>query len=150
MPWVILDRDGVINYDSHEYIKSPAEWHAIPGSADVLQRIHKKFIAELAAEGGQVADIFFCPHHPDEGCVCRKPQPGLFLQIQEKYAVNLSETFYVGDSLSDVMVARHAGCKPILVLTGNGKRTLESLDAEWQVPSFADLAQAVEFILHAK
>lgn len=174
--FIILDRDGVINYDSDEYIKSPDEWHAIPGSLEAiaqlnragfhvfvvtnqsgvarglydletLAQIHEKFISELASVGGYVDEIFFCPHHPQENCECRKPKPGLFYQIQKKYHVNLTEIFYIGDSLVDMQVAMTAGCKPILVLTGNGKKTLAENPGFSNVEHFVDLASAVRFIL---
>lgn len=176
MPLIILDRDGVINYDSHAYIKSPDEWQAIPGSLEaisalnkagfevviatnqsgiarglydqpMLEKIHAKLHAQLNTVGGQIRDIFFCPHHPDEGCICRKPQPGLFWQIREKYPLNFAQVFYVGDSLSDYQVAEKVGCKFLLVLTGNGKRTLTTLGPHAPLSYFSDLAAAAEFIL---
>ncbi len=179
MSLIILDRDGVINHESNEYIKSPEEWIAIPGSLKaiarlnkagfqvvvatnqsglarglfdlaMLEKIHAKCNAELAAEGGVLADIFFCPHHPDDNCFCRKPQPGMFLQIREKYAVDLSEVFFVGDSVSDIQAAKNVGCKPLLVLTGNGQKTLASYAEASSLPSFSDLAQLAEFVIHEK
>ncbi len=169
MKFIILDRDGVINYDSDYYIKSPDEWIPIPGSLEAiaelnragyrvivatnqsgvarghydlatLQKIHEKFLALLADVGGKIEEIFFCPHHPDEKCHCRKPQPGLFQQIQTKYAVNLADTYFVGDSYTDILVAQAAGCKPVLVMTGNGKKTLEKLSDVSGILQFADLA----------
>ncbi len=179
MPLIILDRDGVINYESKDYIKSPDEWLAIPGSLQaiaalnqagfqvvvatnqsglarglfdlaMLSKIHAKLKAELAAEGGVLSDIFFCPHHPQDQCYCRKPQPGLFLQIRDKYAVDLSELFFVGDSISDIQAAKNAGCKPLLVLTGNGQTTLNTYAEAQSIPSFANLARLVEFVIHGK
>jgi len=176
MPFIILDRDGVVNYDSDEYIKSPDEWIAIPGSLDaiaelnrhgyqvlvatnqsgvargfydleILDRIHEKFMHELAAVGGHVDEIFYCPHHPDEKCPCRKPQPGLFYQMQQKYPLNLAETYFIGDSLSDVQVARLVGCKPILVQTGKGEKTLAQHAEVAGVPYFPNLAKAVDYVL---
>jgi D-glycero-D-manno-heptose 1,7-bisphosphate phosphatase len=173
---IILDRDGVINHDSEEYIKSPDEWHAISGSLAaiaelnragfqvviatnqsgiargyydlvMLQQIHDKLTRELAAVGGHVDDIFFCPHHPDEKCHCRKPQPGMFFQIQEKYQVEFADVFFVGDNYSDIQVAVEVGCKPILVLTGKGQKTLASYPELKKIPCFASLADAVPFIL---
>ncbi|TAK72030.1 MAG: D-glycero-beta-D-manno-heptose 1,7-bisphosphate 7-phosphatase [Gammaproteobacteria bacterium] len=177
LPFIILDRDGVINYDSDEYIKSPDEWRPIPGSLDaiaqlnragfrvliatnqsgvarghydldMLSNIHEKLIRELAAHGGYIEEIFFCPHHPEEGCVCRKPKPGLLHQIAEKYGVNLGETFFIGDSHVDIQAAQAAGCKPLLVMTGNGEKVRERHPELFiTIPSFADLASAVEFVL---
>lgn len=176
MKYIILDRDGVINYDSTEYIKSPDEWHAIPGSLEAiaalnragyhilvatnqsgiargyydletLSLIHEKLSRELAAVGGYIDEIFFCPHHPDEKCSCRKPQPGMLYQIRDRYGVDLSQTYYIGDSAVDIEVCLTAGCKPILVLTGNGQKTLEKYINSHHIPAFDSLAHAVQFIL---
>lgn len=176
MPFIILDRDGVINYDSDQYIKSPDEWQPIPGSLEAiallnrhgyqvlvatnqsgiarghydletLDLIHEKLMRELASVGGYVDEIFFCPHHPDEKCNCRKPQPGLIRRIQEKYKINLAETFFIGDSHVDILAAQSAGCKPLLVLTGNGQRLLANFPEFASIPSFADLAHAVDYVL---
>src|SRR6185312_6787760 len=167
--FIILDRDGVINYDSVEYIKSPDEWHAIPGSLEaiaqlnragyyvmvvtnqsgiarryydigMLDLIHEKMFAELAAVGGHIEEVFFCPHHPAENCRCRKPKPGLLYDIQKKYAVNLADVFLVGDKLSDVQAARTAGCKPLLVETGLKKLDITNHRELADVPCFANLA----------
>lgn len=179
MPLIILDRDGVINYESNEYIKSPEEWVAIPGSlqaiaalnqagfkvviatnqsgvarglfdVSMLEKIHAKLHAEVNAAGGVIEDIFFCPHHPNDNCFCRKPQPGLFWQIREKYAVNLAEVFFVGDSISDIQVAKSVGCKPLLVLTGNGQKTLASFAEALHIPAFKNLTGVAEFVIHEK
>lgn len=176
MPFIILDRDGVINYDSEEYIKSPEEWHPIPGSLDaiaqlnragfqvliatnqsgiargyydlvMLDLIHEKLVKELASVGGYIDGIFFCPHHPEDNCLCRKPKPGLLHQIAEKYAINLAETFFVGDSLGDVTAALYAGCMPILVLTGKGQKAIENNPKLASIPNFPDLARAVPYVL---
>lgn len=178
MSLIILDRDGVINNENNSYIKSPAEWEAIPGSLeaistlnkagfeviiatnqsgisrkifdnDMLEKIHAKLKNELARVGGHVADILFCPHQPADDCLCRKPNPGMLLAIKDRYPSEFSHSFYVGDSLTDIQVAYNAGCKPMLVLTGNGYKTLADLPKNHQVPYFADLATAVEFILNA-
>lgn len=174
--FIILDRDGVINFESLQYIKSPDEWLPIPGSLeaiaqlnrlgyrvliatnqsgvargfydiDMLDRIHEKLMRELAAVGGYVEEIFFCPHHPDEGCACRKPKPGLIEKIAKKYPIKLEETYFIGDSLVDVQAARAAGCRPLLVLSGNGARAIELHQELANVPQFKDLAHAVEFII---
>lgn len=176
MPLIILDRDGVINYDSDEYIKSPDEWHAIPGSLEAiaqlnragyqvvivtnqsgvargfydletLDKIHEKMQEELAAVGGYVEEIFFCPHHPDEHCNCRKPKPGLLYKIREKYGIDLSESYFIGDTLTDMQVAVEVNCKPILLMTGKGKKTLEKSPELASLKCFDDLASAVHFIL---
>ncbi|OGT36083.1 MAG: D-glycero-beta-D-manno-heptose-1,7-bisphosphate 7-phosphatase [Gammaproteobacteria bacterium RIFCSPHIGHO2_12_FULL_37_14] len=176
MTFIILDRDGVINYDSSEYIKSPAEWLPIPGSLPaiaklnragfrviiatnqsgiargfydiaMLNAIHEKLINELKVCGGHIEEIFFCPHHPQDHCHCRKPNPGLLYQIQAKYSVELAKTFFIGDSLVDVQAARAAGCQPLLVRTGKGLEVLQK-HSELLIPNFADLAEAVDYVLY--
>jgi D-glycero-D-manno-heptose 1,7-bisphosphate phosphatase len=176
MSYIILDRDGVINFDSDQYIKSPDEWHPIPGSLEaiarlnrhgyrvlvatnqsgvarglydigILDQIHEKLMRELAAVGGYVEEIFFCPHHPDDNCVCRKPKPGLIHKIQAKYPVDPANTFFVGDSHADMQAALSAGCSPLLVLTGNGKKTLEKYPEFATIPNFTDLAEAVSYVI---
>lgn len=176
MKFIILDRDGVINYDSDEYIKSPDEWHPIPGSLEAiadlnranyrvviatnqsgvarghytletLDKIHEKLMRELAAVGGYVDEIFFCPHHPEECCACRKPKPGLLHQIKNKFNIHFSDVFFIGDSIGDVEAAQAVDCKPILVLTGNGKRFLEQYPQLKEIPHFRDLAEAVKFVV---
>lgn len=176
MPFIILDRDGVINFESDVYIKSPEEWRAIPGSLDAiarlnqagfkvlvasnqsgvarelydldtLKRIHEKMLHELAEHGGEIQEIFFCPHHPDEKCTCRKPEPGLFREIQKKYAIDLSKTFFIGDSWSDEKVARAVGCRFILVLTGKGEKTLAENKQLANGLCFPDLKSAVDWIV---
>lgn len=154
MKLIILDRDGVINEDSDAYIKTPDEWQAVPGSLaaiarlsragwrvvvasnqsglargyfsmDTLNAIHAKMRRELAQAGGHLDAIFVCPHGPDDGCRCRKPAPGLFEDIARRYDVNLAGVPTVGDSLRDLQAAVQLGCKPWLVRTGKGLRTLE-------------------------
>lgn len=151
---VILDRDGVINEDSDAYIKTPDEWQAVPGSLeaiarlsragwrvvvasnqsglargyfsmDTLNAIHAKMRRELAQAGGHLDAIFVCPHGPDDGCRCRKPAAGLFEDIARRYDVNLNGVPTVGDSLRDLQAGVQLGCKPWLVRTGKGQRTLQ-------------------------
>lgn len=173
---IILDRDGVINYDSNKYIKSPDEWLPIPGSLNAIAELHKAGFKVVVATnqsgiarglfdletllhihqklnnavqnaGGASLEIFFCPHHPNDQCDCRKPRLGLFHQIQKKYNIRFEETFFIGDSHVDMQAAKASGCKPILVRTGNGQKTLDE-NPEWKhVPHFADLAEAVEYII---
>ncbi len=175
---VILDRDGVINEESSQYIKSPDEWKPIPGSLEAiaklkmagfkvvvatnqsgiarglysqetLEQIHKKMTDSLKQWGVELDGIFFCPHHPDDGCSCRKPEPGLFLAISQQLQVNLNGQLAIGDSLRDIHAALKLGLKPILVLTGNGKKTFENLkDLKLQqIPVYQDLATAVQAII---
>ena len=162
---LILDRDGVINEESVAYVKSPEEWHPIPGSLeaiallsqrgwkitiatnqsgigrgyydeDVLANIHDKMHQALDALGGRVHYISYCPHHPDAGCGCRKPKVGLLEQIATEYHLpfpfDTATIPFIGDSTRDLIAAHAAGCQPILVLSGNGKKTLATLKAESQ------------------
>ena len=157
MKLIILDRDGVINEDSDQYIKHPDEWIAIPGSLQAIARlhqagwtvaiasnqsglargyfdvatlalIHQKMRRELAQLGGTIDAFFVCPHGPGEGCTCRKPLPGLFHDIGHRYDVPLAGVPAVGDSLRDLQASHAAGCTPWLVQTGNGPRTLAQGD----------------------
>ena len=149
---VILDRDGVINEDSPNFVKSPEEWRAIPGSLEAiallnkahilvaiasnqsgiarglfseieLDAIHQKMAHELMAHQGHIDKIFYCPHGPDKNCECRKPKPGLLLQAMHYFKVTPNETCFVGDSQRDIDAAISAHCQPILVCTGNGLET---------------------------
>lgn len=173
---VILDRDGVINVDSPDYIKSPAEWHPIPGSLEAIAQLHrsgyqvyvatnqagvargKLDLAKLAAihsrmldlvsqSGGRIDGIVFCPHHPDEGCLCRKPKPGMLLEICERSLTSPERVYFVGDSEKDIIAAEAAGCQPVLVLTGNGKATREQRPDIQTV--FPDLLAFVTYLLGA-
>ena len=164
--FVILDRDGVINKDSRDYIKSEDEWEPIPGSLeaialltandievyiatnqagvargkltlDALKGIHKKLLHEVKKTGGRIVDIKYCPHHPEEKCWCRKPNPGLLEDIATTHGLSLKNGCYVGDSLKDLKAAESAGCPGVLVLTGNGIETRKS--SPHDVPIFSDL-----------
>jgi D-glycero-D-manno-heptose 1,7-bisphosphate phosphatase len=149
MKLIILDRDGTINEDRDDFVKSADEWVPIPGSLEAIARlnhagwhtvvatnqsglarglfdmatlnaIHARMNRELAQLGGRIDAVFFCPHGPGEGCPCRKPLPGLFATIGERYGVALHETYVVGDSLRDLQAGVAAGCAPHLVRTGKG------------------------------
>ena len=144
---VILDRDGTINEDSEEFVKSPDEWIPLPGSLEAIAKlnhagwrvviasnqsglgrglfdvaalnaIQAKMFKLLAAHGGRIDAMFYCPHAPDEGCSCRKPLPGLYQQIAERYGIELAGVPVVGDSVRDLQAAAAVGCAPHLVLTG--------------------------------
>lgn len=157
MKLAILDRDGVINHDSDTFVKSPDEWIALPGSLEAIARlshanwrvviasnqsgiarglfsmetlnaIHSKLRKELAHVGGNIDAIFICPHGPDDRCLCRKPKPGMFLDIAQRYDIDLQNVPAVGDSLRDLQAASEAGCSPWLVLTGNGQKTWDKGD----------------------
>jgi D-glycero-D-manno-heptose 1,7-bisphosphate phosphatase len=173
---VILDRDGVINQDSDDYIKSPEEWTALPGSLeaiarlhregykvviatnqsgvarglftlDTLARIHNKLLEHTRDKGGEIDAIFFCPHGPDEGCRCRKPLPGLYEEIADRLKVNLNGVWTVGDSERDITAAAAVGAKAALVRTGKGQRTLKKNKSLDGVPVFADLAAFTDALL---
>ncbi len=169
MKLIILDRDGVINQDSEQFIKSPEEWKPIPGSLeaiarlnqwgwrvvvasnqsgigrglfgmDTLNAINDKMVKALAAVGGRLDAIFFCPHPADSTCACRKPQPGMLLQIAERFNVDLAKVPAVGDSLRDMQAAQTAGAQPVLVLTGKGEATRKQPEFPADIPVFSDLA----------
>ena len=153
---VILDRDGVINRESSAFVKTPAEWRPLPGSIAAiaalsqagfivtiasnqsglarglfdraaLRAMHRKLRRLVAAAGGRVARIEVCPHGPDDGCACRKPKPGLLFRIARRYNADLAGAPVIGDSLRDLEAAAAAGARPILVRTGNGRRTEAAL-----------------------
>jgi D-glycero-D-manno-heptose 1,7-bisphosphate phosphatase len=146
---VILDRDGTINQDSDDYIKSPEEWIPLPGALEAIARLnhagwqvvvasnqsglgrglfdmatlnamHAKMNKHLSAVGGRIDAVFFCPHGPEDKCHCRKPLPGLFEQIAERLGMDLNGTHVVGDSLRDLQAGVAVGCMPQLVHTGKG------------------------------
>ena len=179
MKLVILDRDGVINHDSDEYIKSPEEWVPIPGSLEaiarlhrqgykvvvatnqsgvgrglfdmnMLGRIHAKMLDAVRAKGGEIDAIFFCPHKPEDECHCRKPQPGLFQEITERLKVNMNGVYSIGDSERDVVVSRLVSARPVLVRTGKGRRTLKKSKALADIPVFDDLAAFTDHLLTGK
>lgn len=168
MKLVILDRDGVINEDSDEYIKSVAEWQPIPGSLEAIARLcqagYRVFVAsnqsgigrsyfdydalfamndrlqKLVAEyGGRIDGIEFAPDHPDEASDMRKPAPGMLKDLARRLQVSLEDVAFVGDSGSDIQAARSSGARPILVRTGKGLRTEKEHDLEG-VTVYDDLA----------
>jgi D-glycero-D-manno-heptose 1,7-bisphosphate phosphatase len=175
MKLIVLDRDGTINHDRDEYIKSPAEWKPIKGSLEGMARltqagyriavatnqsgiarglldtrtlfaIHETLLRALAQVGGRVDAFFFCPHAADAGCACRKPQPGMLLEAGRRFNVALDEVYMVGDALRDLQAAAAAGARPVLVLTGKGAKT----SAEGKLPPgtrvFPDLAAFAEHL----
>lgn len=176
MKLVILDRDGVINYDSENYIKSVDEWQPIPGSLeaiarlnqagyrivvvtnqsgiarglftlDDLHKIHNKLLRQLAEIGGSIEAFFFCPHDDKGNCRCRKPHPGLFQELANRLSIPLNNVPSVGDSLRDLQASIAAGARPILVLTGKGKQTRQNLEGFDDVPIYNDLANFVDHFL---
>lgn len=169
MKLIILDRDGVINVNSDQFIKSPEEWKPIPGALeaiarlnqwgwrvvvasnqsgvgrglfgmDTLNAINDKMVKSLAQVGGRLDAIFFCPHPADSTCDCRKPKPGMLLQIAERFNVPLEGVPIVGDSLRDLQAAVAVGGKPYLVLTGKGEKTRENPELPPGTEVYPDLA----------
>jgi D-glycero-D-manno-heptose 1,7-bisphosphate phosphatase len=169
---IILDRDGVINQDSDDYIKNADEWIPIPGSLEAIKRlkkagylvtvasnqsgisrglfseddlkaIHDKMHRMLAARGASVDGVFYCPHGPQSNCICRKPKPGLLIQIAREYDINLSETPFVGDKIADIRAAEIVNAKPILVRTGKGEFVMQNCPEAVNVPVYDDLAHFV-------
>lgn len=176
MKLVILDRDGVINYDSEQFVKSPAEWKAMPGSLEAIARLtqagyrvvvatnqsgiarglfdmdtlnamHGKMHRAVQAVGGRIDAVFYCPHSADSNCACRKPKPGMFNRIGACFNADLSESYAIGDSLRDLQAAAAAGARPILVLTGKGEATQAEGDLPAGTQVFADLTAAVDHII---
>ncbi len=161
---IFLDRDGVINYDSVDYIKSWDEYRFLPGSLEalaeltnagfalilitnqsiigrgmvteaVLEDMHRRLRRAVEAAGGSLFDIFYCPHRPDDHCDCRKPEPGLIFQAKEKHGIDLPRTVMIGDNVKDVMCGRNAGCgATLLVRTGNGREAEEELVQKKMLP----------------
>lgn len=169
MKLIVLDRDGTINYDSDQYIKSPAEWKPIPGSLEAIARlnhggwrvvlatnqsglarglfdmatlnaIHAEMHRAVAHAGGRIDAIFFCPHAADANCACRKPKPGMLHEIARRLNVELAGVPVVGDSLKDLQAAAAVGARPMLVLTGKGKRTREAGELPPGTEIYPDLA----------
>lgn len=177
---IMLDRDGVIN-DDIEYVKSPEEWKPIPGSLEAiaalnkagykvvvvtnqsgiarkyftekdLNDIHEKMRNSLAEVGGHLDGIFVCPHGPEDNCTCRKPKPGLLIEVNRHFNIPPEKALLVGDSMRDFQAAKAFGCKFILVLTGNGRYTLkinakDISDSEQQKWIYPDLAAFVKELL---
>ena len=169
---IILDRDGVINQDSDTYIKNANEWDPIPGSLEAIKRlkkagylvtvatnqsgvgrglfseddlkaIHDKMHRMLAARGVSIDGVFYCPHGPQDNCICRKPKPGLLFQIAREFDIDLSTTPYVGDNIGDIKAAEIANARPILVRTGKGEYVMQNYPEAINVPTYDDLAHFV-------
>lgn len=177
MKLIILDRDGVINEDSDAYIKSPQEWIPIPNSLEAiarlnhagyhvviatnqsgiargyydlttLQHIHAKMDQQLTAVGGHIDAIEYCPHGPDDNCLCRKPQAGMLLKLMDQFNVAKQEVLFIGDTFTDRMAAKNARVDFVLLKTGKGRRVLAQYPEEaLGVPVFADLATFVHYFL---
>lgn len=189
MKLVILDRDGVINTDSDSYVKSANEWIPIKGSIEAIARLskagftivvatnqsglsrklfdlddleamHRKMSDLVDEAGGNLAGVFYCPHHPDDNCQCRKPKTGLIDAIERELSTTAEDAYFIGDSLRDLQSAVAKCCKPILVRTGKGEKTLQKLNSinsgkensDEKMPRltiFDDLAAASNYIINA-
>jgi D-glycero-D-manno-heptose 1,7-bisphosphate phosphatase len=166
---IVLDRDGVINYDSEQFIKSPDEWRPIPGSLEAISRlnhagfrvvvatnqsglgrglfdmaaliaINDKMHRALAQLGGRIDALFYCPHTADSACECRKPKPGMLIEIGNRFGVELTGVPCVGDSVRDLLAAAAVEAQPILVLSGKGEKTLRDGAFPANTVIFPDLA----------
>ena len=155
-PAIFLDRDGVINHNRSDYVKTWEEYTFLPNvfaplrtlaqtqyaiviisnqspigrglvQQDTIEDINARMKAEIERRGGRVDAIYYCPHAPDDNCDCRKPRPGMFLQAAQELDIDLASSFFIGDALSDVEAAFNAGCKPIMVLTGRGNEQFHLL-----------------------
>ena len=173
---IVLDRDGVINHDSDQFIKSPDEWRPIPGSLEAVARlnhagfrvvvatnqsgvgrglldigtlnaIHEKLHRALAQVGGRLDAIFYCPHTGDSHCECRKPRPGMLEEIGRRFNVDMTGVPCVGDSERDLVAAQAVGAQPMLVLTGKGETTLRQGKFPKNTVIFPDLAFAASALL---
>ena len=177
--YVFLDRDGVINKDSPDYVKSWSEFEFIPGSLDAIKILaeynysvvvitnqsiinrkmaspddleftHAMMKKAVKESGGEIKEIFFCPHKPEEGCKCRKPEPGLILEAQKKYGIDVKNSVMVGDSAKDIECARRAGCRfAVLVKTGNYQQAVSVLEEKKIYPDHIarDLYEAAGWII---
>jgi D-glycero-D-manno-heptose 1,7-bisphosphate phosphatase len=176
MKLVILDRDGVINFDSDAYIKRPEEWKAIPGSLEAialltqagyhvavatnqagvgrglfematLNAIHDKMHRAVGLAGGRIDAVFYCPHAQEMDCSCRKPKPGLLEEISRRFGASLAGVPSIGDSLRDLQAAAAVGAQPVLVLTGKGAKTRRDGGLPAGTLVHSDLAAAVKSII---
>jgi D-glycero-D-manno-heptose 1,7-bisphosphate phosphatase len=172
---VMIDRDGVINEDSDDFIKSVAEWRPIAGSLEAIAALHRAgwrvavvtnqsgvgrglydeatlgaihdhMRERVLAAGGELAGVYYCPHLPNAGCECRKPKPGMFRALERELGLSVVGAPYIGDRLSDVEAAEAVGARPMLVRTGTGAAA-EALLGARRVPVFDDLAAAAGSLL---
>ena len=174
---IILDRDGVINHDSEHFIKNVEEWQPIPGSLqaiaaltkagftlaiasnqsgiarglfdqDALDAMHAKMLGLINAAGGHIGRVVICPHGPDDGCACRKPRPGMLEQLAQHFDTSLEGVPVIGDALRDLEAAAAVGARPILVRSGQGRRTEAALPERFAgVPVYDDLAAAARALI---
>lgn len=178
IPAIFLDRDGVLNENRVDHVKSWDEFRFVPGvlpalrslarsacpivivtnqaivhRGDVSQHnvdaIHRRMRAEITRSGGRIDGIYCCPHTPEEGCDCRKPEPGLLLQAARDFSIDLPNSVFVGDALTDIQAGKKLGCRTILVRTGRGRAALEQLGTsalDWPDDIASDLPGAIPSI----
>jgi histidinol-phosphate phosphatase family protein len=174
---VFVDRDGVINVHRPDYIKSWSEFIFLPGILTAFRKlaelplavvvvsnqsvigrglvekvvvddIHSRMVAEIQSHGGRVDDVIYCPHHPDANCACRKPKPEMIFRVASRANLDVTSSYFIGDSPSDVEAAVAAGCIPVLVLTGRGRESQHQLRSRYPaLDIFPDLLSVVEWIL---
>ena len=174
---IFLDRDGVINQERADYVKSWTEFHFIPDALDAIPlmsqigwpiiimsnqsaigrgivnrgditEIHNQMVDAIKATGGHIDGIYICPHHPNDQCSCRKPKPGLLLKAAKDMRIHLQESFFIGDSTSDLHAALAAGCKPILVQSGRQGKSLEiETPKHLRTPIYPDLLHATRHLI---
>ena len=176
MKLVILDRDGVINQDSEQFIKSPSEWKPISGSLEAIARfnqagyrvvvatnqsgvgrglfdmatlnaIHRKMHDAVFQAGGRIDAVFFCPHAAEANCSCRKPKTGMFVEISRRFNMSLAGVPSIGDSMRDIEASKAVGARPLLVLTGKGEKTKASGELPINTLIFANLLDASRHLL---
>lgn len=178
---IFLDRDGVICYNRSDYVKSWQEFRFLPGAkqslvalgrlgfaivvvtnqsavgrgivkAATVEEIHRRMVAELASYGARVDRIFYCPHHPEAECNCRKPKPGLLVKAADEMGIDLSQSYMIGDAASDLIAGQTAGCRSILLLSGRGLRqiapALSTVNRSFTI--MRSLVQAAGYILKAE
>ena len=182
MKLIILDRDGVINYDSDQYIRTVDQWIALPGSinaiADLskagykiaiatnqsgiargyyslatLKAMHQKMTTLVADAGGSIDSIVYCPHVADDNCLCRKPLPGMLIRILEQFSItdqNISNVWFVGDSLRDIQAGRALKLQTALVRTGKGEKTLANNTLAQDTSIYRDLADFSQHLLNSQ
>lgn len=176
MQLAILDRDGVINETLDDCIASPSDWKPIRGSLEAIARLHRAgwrvvvamnepaiasgqldldalarineiMLRRVVEAGGVIDAIFFCPHAPQAGCACHKPQPGMLLDIATRLRIRLDGVPIIGDSLNDIRAARAAGASPMLLKTGKGFGTAGMPELDPDIPVYDDLYSAVDRLL---
>ena len=179
MKLAILDRDGVINYDSAQFIKAPTEWRPIPGSIEAIARltqngfriavatnqsgigrglfdmatlnaINDKMMEMVFRQGGRIDALFFCPHTAEENCGCRKPKTGMLEEIALRFHTELKGVPCIGDGLRDLQAADAVGAQPILVLTGKGKKTQAEGGMPRKTLVYEDLADATRHLIDTR